>query len=212
MHSSIERVVDIKSLGELIERCVGFLERRRRRCGNNAHFGKLGEQPANLLGNGLGKPSVFTLLGQIFECQNRDRNVLSPRIEQESIDGEGSNDKRKNGNCYVAKFPAHTRSLHRPTAICIAHRISRKFYACDEAIPAPRLGDDEAMVFGCFTEDLAEHGNILAEVVLLDDDVRPHGVHQVGFGHRFAGVLDEAKQGVKYLGFQRNGGRAVRAG
>ena len=74
----------------------------------------------------------------------------------------------------------------------------------DEAVPAPGLRHDEAMLIACLAEHLAQRRHRLVEVVLLDDDVRPNCVEQRLLLEQLATVLDEIEQCVEHPRLQRN--------
>src|SRR5258708_578377 len=58
------------------------------------------------------------------------------------------------------------------------------------------------MLAAAVSEDAAQDGNVLIEIVLFDDGVRPDRFHQLVFADGFSAVLHQVEQGVKHLGRQ----------
>src|SRR6266852_5603102 len=58
------------------------------------------------------------------------------------------------------------------------------------------------MLAAAVSEDAAQDGNVLIEIVLFDDGVRPDRLHQLVFADGFSAVLHQVEQGVKHLGRQ----------
>ena len=80
------------------------------------------------------------------------------------------------------------------------HRLDAR----DEPIAAAGLRHDEAMLVARLAEHVAQSRDRLVEVVLLDDDVRPHRLEQRLLVHEHARALDEIEQRVEDLRLQRN--------
>lgn len=66
-----------------------------------------------------------------------------------------------------------------------------------EAVAPPSDGDDSAN-----TEELAQRGDLHFQVVLLDDQPRPHDVKQLAFGHDPVAAFDQGHQQVECTGAQ----------
>jgi hypothetical protein len=76
---------------------------------------------------------------------------------------------------------------------------------CDEAVAAPRHRDDEAVLVAPLAEGLAQHRDVLRQVVLLDRRVGPDRAHQLVLLDHAPAVLDQDEQRVEDLRRERDG-------
>ena len=69
-----------------------------------------------------------------------------------------------------------------------------------EAIPSPRHRIDERLSVRQVAERLAQRVDMLCEIGVIDERVRPERVHQLRLGHHTIGIAREEKQQVERLG------------
>jgi hypothetical protein len=75
----------------------------------------------------------------------------------------------------------------------------------DEAVAAAGHGHDVAPSVRALAERLAQHRDVLRQVVLLDRRVGPERGHQLVLGEHAPAPLDEDDEGVEDLAGQRHG-------
>jgi hypothetical protein len=143
--------------------------------------------------------AVLACRAAILERQHRDGPV-GDRRRALPRHPHGHRDQNQRTGHHRRQRPAAPRRRGR--------RSARDRHRGHEPIAATRFIDQEAGLPGRFAQRLADRPDVLVEVVLLDDGVRPDRLHQAVLVQQFARMAREVQQQLERARRQRHA-RAV---